>query len=86
MYISESFTSYEVLLRRVEPEQVEILSQRGYNPMSFEDKVKMDVPKGDLVDFLASFMHQEIELISIEPNRMHLEDFFMGFVTPPSRP
>jgi ABC-2 type transport system ATP-binding protein len=83
--ISESFASYEVLLRRVEPEQVEILSQRGYNPMSFEDKVKMDVPKGDLVDFLASFMHQEIELISIEPNRMHLEDFFLGFVTPPSR-
>jgi len=79
--ISESFSSYEVLLRRVSSEQVEALTQRGHNPMSFEDKVKVAVPKGDLVTFLASFMQEGMELISIEPKRLNLEDFFMGFVT-----
>jgi ABC-2 type transport system ATP-binding protein len=79
--ISESFSFYEVLLRRVEPEQVGALAQQGHNPVSFEDKVKLDVAKGDLVSFLASFMQEDVELISIEPKRLNLEDFFMGFVT-----
>ncbi|MEE9528664.1 MAG: ABC transporter ATP-binding protein [Dehalococcoidia bacterium] len=79
--ISESFSFYEVLLRRVEPEQVEALAKKGHNPVSFEDKVKLDVAKGDLVSFLASFMQEDVELISIEPKRLNLEDFFMGFVT-----
>jgi hypothetical protein len=39
------------------------------------------VPKGDLAAFLASFMQKDMELISIEPKRLNLEDFFMGFVT-----
>ena len=63
------------------PEQVEVLAQEGRNPMSFEDKVKVEVQKGDLVTFLASFMQEGMELISIEPKRLNLEDFFMGFVT-----
>jgi ABC-2 type transport system ATP-binding protein len=79
--ISESFSSYEVLLRRVLPEQVEALSQKGHNPLSFEDKVKVDIEKGDLAAFLASFMQEDVELISIEPKRLSLEDFFMSFVT-----
>jgi ABC-2 type transport system ATP-binding protein len=79
--ISDSFSSYEILLRRVGPEQVEVLAQEGRNPMSFEDKVKVEVQKGDLVTFLASFMQEGMELISIEPKRLNLEDFFMGFVT-----
>ena len=79
--ISESFHSYEILLRRVSPEQIEALTQKGHNPTSFEDKVKVKVPKGDLVTFLASFMQEGMELISIEPERLGLEDFFMGFVT-----
>ena len=79
--ISESFSSYEVLLRRVLPEQVEALAQKGHNPVSFEDKVRVDIEKGDLAAFLASFMHQNVELISIEPKRLNLEDFFMSFVT-----
>jgi len=79
--ISESFSSYEVLLRRVLPEQVEALAQKGHNPVSFEDKVKVDIEKGDLAGFLASFMQENVELISIEPKRLSLEDFFMGFVT-----
>jgi ABC-2 type transport system ATP-binding protein len=78
--ISESFSSYEILLRRVLPEQVEALAQKGYTPMSFEDKVKVYVAKGDLVAFLASFMQEDMELISVEPKRLNLEDFFMGFV------
>ena len=79
--ISESFSSYEVLLRRVLPEQVETLAQKGHNPVSFEDKVKVDIEKGDLAAFLASFMQENVELIAIEPKRLSLEDFFMGFVT-----
>jgi ABC-2 type transport system ATP-binding protein len=79
--ISESFSSYEVLLRRVLPEQVEVLAQKGHNPVSFEDKVRVDIEKGDLAAFLASFMQENVELISIEPRRLNLEDFFMGFVT-----
>ena len=83
--ISESFSSYEILLRRVSPEQIEALTQKGHNPTSFEDKVKVKVPKGDLVTFLASFMQEGMELISIEPKRLSLEDFFMGFVTSQSQ-
>jgi ABC-2 type transport system ATP-binding protein len=79
--ISESYSSYEVLLRRVSPEQIEALTQKGHNPTSFEDKVKVKVLKGDLVSFLASFVQEGMELISIEPERLSLEDFFMGFVT-----
>ena len=83
--ISESFSSYEVSLRRVSPAQIEALTQKGHNPTSFEDKVKVKVPKGDLLTFLASFMQEGIELISIEPERLSLEDFFMGFVTSQSQ-
>lgn len=83
--ISESFSSYEISLRRVSPEQIEALTQKGHNPTSFEDKVKVDVPKEDLLTFLASFMQEGMELISIEPKRLSLEDFFMGFVTSQSQ-
>jgi ABC-2 type transport system ATP-binding protein len=79
--ISESFDSYEVLLRRAEQEQVTAMEQDGYAPVIFEDRIKVGVPKGDLVAFLASFMQNDMELISIEPKRFNLEDFFMGFVT-----
>jgi ABC-2 type transport system ATP-binding protein len=78
--ISESFSSYEILLRRVESAQVEAMENKGYAPVSFEDKVKVGVPKEDLAAFLASFMQKDMELISIEPKRLNLEDFFMGFV------
>jgi ABC-2 type transport system ATP-binding protein len=79
--ISESFDSYEVLLRRAEPGQVEAMESKGYAPVSFEDKVRVGVPKGDIVAFLASFVQKDMELISIEPKRLNLEDFFMGFVS-----
>ena len=78
--ISESFSSYEVVLRRVEPEQVEALARRGFVAITFEDKVKVEVPKGDIAAFLATHMQQDMELIAIEPKRLTLEDFFMGFV------
>ena len=83
--ISESFSSYEIFLRGVSPEQIEALTQKGHKPTSFEDKVKVKVPKGDLITFLASFMQEGMELISIEPERLGLEDFFMGFVTSASQ-
>jgi ABC-2 type transport system ATP-binding protein len=80
-FSTESFDSYEVLLRRAEQEQVAAMEQDGYAPVIFEDKIKVDVPKGDLVAFLASFVQNDMELISIEAKRFSLEDFFMGFVT-----
>jgi ABC-2 type transport system ATP-binding protein len=83
--ISESFSSYKILLRRVSPAQIEALTQQGHNPTSFEDKVEVDVPKGDLLTFLASFMQEGTELISIEPKRLSLEDFFMGFINSQSQ-
>jgi ABC-2 type transport system ATP-binding protein len=83
--ISESFSAYEVSLRRVSPELIEALRQKGHDPTSYKDKVKVKVAKGDLVSFLASFMQEDMELISIEPERLSLEDFFMGFVTSESQ-
>ena len=78
--ISESFTSYEVVLRKVLPEQVETLRQKGLLPRNFEDKVKVEVSKDDLSSFVDSFVRQGVELVAIEPKRFTLEDFFMGFI------
>ena len=79
--ISGSFSSYELILERVPAELAATLAKQGFSPMTFEDKVKIEVDKGDLADFLARYMQQNMELISIEQKRQSLEDFFMGFVT-----
>jgi ABC-2 type transport system ATP-binding protein len=78
--ISESFSSYDVVLRRVRGEQVKALEEKGLAPKIFEDKVKIEVSKKDLPAFLDAFMQQDVELAAIEPKRFTLEDFFMGFV------
>jgi len=78
--ISDSFSSYDVVLRRVGSEQVKALEEKGLVPRTFEDKVKIEVPKTDLSTFLEAFMQQDVELAAIEPKRLTLEDFFMGFV------
>jgi ABC-2 type transport system ATP-binding protein len=78
--ISESFSSYEVVLRRVEPEQMEGFTRQGFATVTFEDKVKVEVAKGEVADFLATHMRQNMELVAIEPKRFGLEAFFMGLV------
>ena len=78
--ISESFSSYEVVLRKVFPEHVKTLEEKGFDPRNFEDKVKVEVPKDDLSAFVDSFVRQGVELVAIEPKRFTLEDFFMGFI------
>ncbi len=78
--ISESFSSYEIVLRKVSPAQLKTLEERSYSPRGFEDKVKVEVPKEDLATFVDTFVHQGMELIAVEPKRFTLEDFFMGFV------
>jgi ABC-2 type transport system ATP-binding protein len=78
--ISESFSSYEIVLRKVSPAQLKTLEERSYSPRGFEDKVKVEVPKEDLATFVDNFVHQGMELIAVEPKRFTLEDFFMGFV------
>lgn len=79
--ISESFSSYEVVLRKVLPGLVQALEENGYNPKTFEDKVKVEVAKGDIAAFMDAFVPRDVELVAIEPKRFTLEDFFMGFVT-----
>jgi len=78
--ISESFSSYDVVLRKVGAEQVKTLAEKGLVPKAFEDKVKIEVSKEDLSAFLETFVQQDIELAAIEPKRFTLEDFFLGFV------
>jgi len=78
--ISESFASYEIVLRKVSAEQLQNLQGKGFSPRGFEDKVKVEVPKEDLAAFIASFVQQDTELVAVEPKRHTLEDFFMGFI------
>ena len=78
--ISESFSSYEVALRRVSSEQVKTLKDKGFSPKTSEDKVKVEVPKAEIGAFVDTFVDQGMELAAIEPRRFTLEDFFMGFV------
>jgi ABC-2 type transport system ATP-binding protein len=78
--ISESFSSYEVVLRKVLAEQLESLQAKGFSPRSFEDKVKVEVRKEDLTAFVDSFVQRNAELVAIEPKRHTLEDFFMDFI------
>jgi len=78
--ISESFSSYEVALRRVSSEQVKTLQDKGFSPKISEDKVKVEVLKEEIAAFVDTFLDQDIELAAIEPQRFTLEDFFMGFV------
>lgn len=78
--ISESFSSYEVALRRVSSEQIKTLQDKGFSPKTSEDKVKVEVPKEEIAAFVDTFVDRNIELVAIEPKRFTLEDFFMGFV------
>jgi ABC-2 type transport system ATP-binding protein len=78
--ISESFSSYEVALRRVSSEQIKTLQDKGFSPKTAEDKVKVEVPKEEIAAFVDTFVDRDIELVAIEPKRFTLEDFFMGFV------
>ena len=78
--ISESFSSYEVALRRVSSEQVKTLQDKGFSLKTSEDKVKVEVRKEEIAAFVDTFVDRDIELAAIEPQRFTLEDFFMGFV------
>ena len=78
--ISDSFSSYEVALRKVSSERVRDLQEEGFSPKTFEDKVKVEVPKDEIAAFVDTFVDRDIELAAIEPKRFTLEDFFMGFV------
>ena len=78
--ISESFSSYEVSLRKVLPEHVRALTDQGLIPRTVEDRVKVEVPKDDLAAFVDTFVRQSVEVVAIEPKRLTLEDFFMGFI------
>jgi ABC-2 type transport system ATP-binding protein len=78
--ISDSFSAYEVTMRRVPPEQVKSLEQRGLTPRTFEDKVKVEIPKEDLPRFIGALAEQRMEVVAVEPRRVTLEDFFMSFI------
>jgi ABC-2 type transport system ATP-binding protein len=78
--ISDSFASYEVVLRKVLPEQIDALRQKGFVPQDFEDKVSVAVGKEELSAFVGMFVQHDVELVAIEPKRLTLEDFFMSFI------
>ena len=78
--ISETFSSYELVLRKAIPEQMEFLEEKGLALRYFEDKLKIDVPKEDIASFLDLILHKDVELVSIEPKRLTLQDFFVSFV------
>ena len=82
--ISESFSSYEVILRKVLAQQLNTLREKGFSARPFEDKVKVEVRKEDLAAFVDNFVQRNTELVAIEPKRHTLEDFFMGFMAPRS--
>jgi ABC-2 type transport system ATP-binding protein len=77
---TESFSSYDVVLRRSVLDQVEALQRLGFSPAVHEDKVQVEVGKTDLQAFLVTCSQYGLELFTIEPKRMGLEDFFMSFV------
>ena len=79
--ISDSFASYEVVLRKVLPEQINTLRQKGFVLRDFEDKVSVAVRKEELSAFVGMFVQHDVELVAIEPKRFTLEDFFMSFVS-----
>jgi hypothetical protein len=60
---------------------VKALEEKGLSPRTVEDKVKVEVPKEDLAAFVDTSAHQGMEVVAIEPKRLTLEDFFMGFVS-----
>jgi ABC-2 type transport system ATP-binding protein len=78
--ISESFSSYELVLRKTIPEQMQFLEEKGVSLRYFEDKLKIDVPKEGIASFLDLILHKDVELVSIEPKRLTLQDFFVSFV------
>jgi ABC-2 type transport system ATP-binding protein len=78
--ISETFSSYELVLRKAIPEQMEFLEEKGLALRYVEDKLKIDVPKEDIASFLDLILHKDVELVSIEPKRLTLQDFFVSFV------
>lgn len=79
--ISEGFSSYDVVITKVSPEQVGILQNKGFVPNIYEDKVQMELPKEELTGFLETCKQENIELFSIEPKRFSLEDYFMDFIS-----
>ena len=72
--------------RRMLPETIRDIEEKGFSLRTFEDKVKVEVAKEDIAAFVDSFVHQDMELAAIEPKRFTLEDFFMGIINTTSGP
>ena len=79
--ISDSFSSYEVVFRNPEPQQVQSLQEKGYGLKTYEDRVEFEVDKDNFGEFLGICLKIGLEPHTIEPKRLDLEDFFMGFIS-----
>ena len=79
--ISDSFSSYEVVFRNPEPQQVQSLQQEKYSLRTYEDRMELEVGKGNIGEFLETCLKMGLEPHTIEPKRLDLEDFFMGFIS-----
>ena len=78
--ISESFSAYEVVLRGVSPLQLKVIREKGFVVKTIEEHVKVEVGKEHLTEFVENHAGKDVELVTVEPKRFTLEDFFMGFL------
>ena len=62
------------------PLQLKALSEQGFVVKPTEEHVKVEVGKEHLTEFLEAHVHNDVELVTVEPKRFTLEDFFMGFL------
>jgi ABC-2 type transport system ATP-binding protein len=79
--ISDSFSSYEVVFRNPEPQQVQSLQNEKFSLRTYEDRVELEVDKEKLSEFLKTCLSMGLEPYTIEPRRVGLEDFFMAFIS-----
>jgi ABC-2 type transport system ATP-binding protein len=79
--ISDSFSSYEVVFRNPEPHQVQSLQQEEFSLRTYEDRVELEVDKEKISEFLETCVKIGLEPHTIDPKRVDLEDFFMGFIS-----
>ena len=48
---------------------------------TYEDRMELEVGKGNIGEFLETCLKMGLEPHTIEPKRLDLEDFFMGFIS-----
>lgn len=77
--VNESFSRYEVLLRHHTPACDEIVATYGATCERESDHVRMSIARDVLGQCLA-VLHQQNEILAVEPQRKGLEEMFLDLV------